>query len=137
MARIITELPATARRVGGSAARKKGSIYPLEEWLDGQMRCLVQGEDFKCKVGSLVSQLSQSARDRGLKFRYRRDKDDLTLVYIRAIPNLLAESQTAPAVEAPAAEAVEVEAAPVEPDEVDDDGDGEDFEADQQQTQVA
>ncbi len=49
------------------AGRQPG--YPWDEWLDGQVWCLVKGEDFSAGMASMRSLVSYTAGRRGLKYR--------------------------------------------------------------------
>lgn len=65
MAKILQEMPKKA----GGAGRQ--AIYPYDEWLDGQIRQLEPGEDYKAKPQSVVTSLRQTAENRGMKLRSR------------------------------------------------------------------
>lgn len=46
--------------------RKNASVYPWEEWSDGQIRKLTRGIDFTCKVSSFQNAAYWWARKNGL-----------------------------------------------------------------------
>lgn len=71
MATIINELP-EQKRPGRTAS------HPWGEWFDGQVRLLVQGEDFDSKVKSFKAAAFAAARARGYKIS-TRCVDDKTL----------------------------------------------------------
>lgn len=48
-----------------SAKRQGNPIYPWDEWLDGQARMLIRGEDFQVSIGSMRAQLSTRASKAG------------------------------------------------------------------------
>lgn len=76
MANILTEMPKVTRAGGG----RKGSKYPLEEWFDGQMRELVEGEDYECKRESLINMLHGKAATQNLKVHTVKTENGFALV---------------------------------------------------------
>jgi hypothetical protein len=58
MAEIVQSLP--------KQVRKSSTKYPTE-WLDGQTRKLVAGQDFTCKPASLITALYAFASKHGCK----------------------------------------------------------------------
>ena len=76
MANILEEMPKIVRVGGG----RKGSKYPLEEWFDGKVRELVQGEDFDCTAESLINSLHTRAAKQGLKVRTVKTDNGFALV---------------------------------------------------------
>ncbi|GAA2141530.1 hypothetical protein GCM10009760_25790 [Kitasatospora kazusensis] len=60
MATIVEDLPIPAQRAG--TAR-----YPWDEWLDGQTRIIVRGEDFHVPPTSLRALIYTRARCSGLR----------------------------------------------------------------------
>lgn len=65
MAKVIQELP---RKHGGAGRSEQ---YPYAEWLDGQIWQLVEGEDYKSKSTSMLTNIRQAAQKRDLKVRTR------------------------------------------------------------------
>lgn len=51
---------------------RKGSNYPWDEWLNGQIWQLTTGQDFTIAPVSLISSARYEAVDRGMKVRTRR-----------------------------------------------------------------
>lgn len=73
MAKILKELPAKR----GGAGRK--AIYPYDEWLDGQIRLLEAGTDFKAKSSSVAASIRAAGKDRGMTVAIRPMGDDLAI----------------------------------------------------------
>jgi hypothetical protein len=67
-----------------SHARSK---YPWDEWLDGSVWRLTQGEDFTAKLKSMRVYAATTADRRGLKVRMRIDNEDNTLTIQAWSPN--------------------------------------------------
>lgn len=76
MANLIKEMPKISRAGGG----RKGSKYPLDEWFDGQMRELVEGEDYECKRESLINMLHGKAASQDLKIHTVKTENGFALV---------------------------------------------------------
>lgn len=76
MANVITEMPKISRAGGG----RKGSKYPLDEWFDGKMREIVEGEDYECKRESLINMLHGKAAASGLKIHTVKTDNGFALV---------------------------------------------------------
>lgn len=82
MANVINEMPKVTRSGGG----RKGSKYPLDEWFDGQMRELLDGEDYNneelgsVKRESLINALHGAAAKRGLKIHTVKTDNGFALV---------------------------------------------------------
>lgn len=73
---IILDTP-LPKRTGGH----RKPIYPYDEWLDGKVRIIRRGEDFKATVPSVRSSLSGEATNRGLKLATRafpKHENDVT-----------------------------------------------------------
>jgi hypothetical protein len=70
MAKILTEMP---KKAGGAG---RTPIYPYDEWLDGQIRELEVGEDYKARPQSVVASIRTTAERRGMKLRSRFVHDD-------------------------------------------------------------
>lgn len=73
MAKILTELP----QKRGGVGRKP--IYPYDEWLDGQIRLLESGVDFKAKSASVAASIRATAKDRKMTVAIRPMGDDLAI----------------------------------------------------------
>jgi hypothetical protein len=58
VSRIIDKMPPSGR---------KSSRYPWDEWLDGQARILVKGEDFDVDILKMQNNFGSVARTRGLR----------------------------------------------------------------------
>ena len=61
MAKIINEWP--------TATRTRTSKYPWTEWMDGEMRQLVQGVDYETSTLSMQAQVGSAAKRLGVKYR--------------------------------------------------------------------
>lgn len=85
MAKILTEMP---KKTGGLGRK---AIYPYDEWLDGQIRQLEPGEDYKAKPQSVVASIRQTAENRNMKLRSRfvlNDAKEIIGIVIQAyVPN--------------------------------------------------
>lgn len=55
-------------------------IYPWEQWTDGQIRELVQGEDFYSEATSFRTLIHRTARRRGLKAKTRISDDKKSVI---------------------------------------------------------
>lgn len=68
MAQVVTELP---KRKGGGKGRAEK--YPYDEWLDGQIWQLEEGEgkDFQVNKMSFMTSVRGAAKKRGLKLKSR------------------------------------------------------------------
>lgn len=76
MAKVLNEMPKISRAGGG----RKGSKYPLDEWFDGTVRELVEGEDYECKRESLINMLHGKAATLELKIHTVKTEDGFALV---------------------------------------------------------
>lgn len=76
MAKVLQEMPKISRAGGG----RKGSKYPLDEWFDGNVRELVEGEDYECKKESLINMLHGKAATQGVKIHTVKTEDGFALV---------------------------------------------------------
>jgi hypothetical protein len=65
-----------ARKVEAFPKAPDSSRYPWEEWLDGDVWELAQGEDFKGKSNAFRSNARSRAKKRGGKIRARILKED-------------------------------------------------------------
>ena len=72
MAKILSHFP--------EAAKHSRENYPWDEWLDGNIRELVQGEDFWIKRQSFRARAMQKAYERGGTVRMANLGDDKTIV---------------------------------------------------------
>ena len=61
MAKIINEWP--------TATRTRTSKYPWTEWLDGEMRELVEGVDYETSTISMQAQVGSAAKRLGVRYR--------------------------------------------------------------------
>jgi hypothetical protein len=75
VSRIIDKLPPPAR---GSKR------YPWDEWMDGQVRILVQGEDFDSSTIQMQNVFASAARRRGLQGATVTVSD--TEIAVQAVP---------------------------------------------------
>lgn len=92
MAKRLDDFPEELRtRTGGS--------YPWDEWLDGSVWQLVQGEDYIAKTKSFASNAMAQARKRGGRLRTATMKDEAGMV-IQYLPPAL--GHRAPAKNPPA-----------------------------------
>jgi hypothetical protein len=73
MAKILKEFPE------GIVERGR---YPWDEWLDGQIRLLKQGVDFKCKATSFVCIAHVAAARRGGKLNTTRRGDGVVIQFV-------------------------------------------------------
>jgi hypothetical protein len=81
MAKILTEMP---KKAGGAG---RTPIYPYDEWLDGQIRELEVGEDYKARPQSVVASIRTTAERRGMKLRSRfvhNDDKEIVGIVIQA-----------------------------------------------------
>jgi hypothetical protein len=76
VSRIIDKMPPSHR--GGKAN------YPWDEWMDGQARILVKGEDFDVSIINMQNAFSGAARRRGLSCTTTKVSD--TEVAVQAVP---------------------------------------------------
>lgn len=76
MAKVLQEMPKISRAGGG----RKGSKYPLDEWFDGNVRELVEGEDYECKKESLINMLHGKAATQGFKIHTVKTDEGFALV---------------------------------------------------------
>lgn len=53
--------------------------YPWEEWLDGSVWEIIQGEDFDSKISSFVVTIRQAAKRHGLKVTLTTQDDRIFL----------------------------------------------------------
>jgi hypothetical protein len=65
-------------------AKGHRSMYPWDEWLDGQARKLTRPFDFKGSARCLQTNAARVARERGLRIQ-TRIPDDNTVI-LRAVP---------------------------------------------------
>lgn len=65
MAQVLEELP-KSRRAGGAGRAAK---YPYDEWLDGNPKGLVQGEDYETKTITIAQLIRMAAKSRGVDVR--------------------------------------------------------------------
>ena len=61
MAEILSE--------GPTLTRTRTSTYPWAEWLDGEMRQLVEGVDYETSTLSMQAQVGSAAKRLGVKYR--------------------------------------------------------------------
>lgn len=74
MSKIVDEFPAGVGRL---------PVYPYEEWLDGNIHALEQGEDFKVSPEGMRSSLHNYCKGKGIKAKTKiRDG----IVYVQALP---------------------------------------------------
>lgn len=71
MAHVVGEFPASPRRK-----------YPWDEWLDGQTRLLVPGEDFDLDMGYMRTTVYGAARRHGVRVRVAARDEGL---YVKAV----------------------------------------------------
>lgn len=74
MPRVLDELPKQAR--GGSGRAEK---YPFDEWFDGNVYELVEGEDFEAKRSTLATVIHNAATKRDLIVATRNTQDGLAI----------------------------------------------------------
>jgi hypothetical protein len=72
MANQLTEFPSKPRR-----------RYPWDEWLNGEVWQVQQGEDFDCTMASFYTLLWVTAKTRGGKARTTRDGNTLTFQFVK------------------------------------------------------
>lgn len=75
MPRVLEELPKTARGTGAGRAEK----YPFDEWFDGNVYELVEGEDFESKRSTLATVIHNAATKRDLVVATRMTQDGLAI----------------------------------------------------------
>lgn len=73
MAEKLSEFPAHRRGV-------RTSQYPWDEWFDGSVWKLTEGEDFTCKPESLRSSATAAAAAQGLALKTSVDPDDNAVI---------------------------------------------------------
>lgn len=67
-----------------SSTRKRGSIYPWEEWFDGKIRKLSRGDDFKGTAESFRVGAYNAAKKSGVTIQTRiLDENSVVLRAIR------------------------------------------------------
>ena len=76
MAKVLADF-----EINGKGRR---TIYPWDEWLDGQIWQLTRGEDFKCKVLSFRMAAKYAAVTRGLNVDVQVRGDTVTIQAIKA-----------------------------------------------------
>jgi hypothetical protein len=64
--------------------RGRGNGYPWDEWMDGSVWKLVQGDDFGATITNFLSSAWKEASKRGHGCKTHRDPDGVT-VYIQAV----------------------------------------------------
>lgn len=81
MAKVLNAFPQQAKH-----SREQ---YPWDEWLDGQIRQLIAGEDFWIKRQSFRARAMQKAYDRGGVVRMANMDDGKTIVlqFVKHEPN--------------------------------------------------
>jgi hypothetical protein len=67
----------------GDEPKVRGQKYPYDEWLDGDTWVLEEGDDFDCKMSTMLTLLREQANKRSLKLDYRKN-DDTRVLIIRA-----------------------------------------------------
>lgn len=70
MPEIIEKLSPPTRGGGG-----RGEKYPYDDWLDGQSRRFIKGEDFDGKPSSFITNIREAAKRRGLRVSTRQGPD--------------------------------------------------------------
>jgi hypothetical protein len=75
MPRVLEELPKAARGSGAGRAEK----YPFDEWFDGNIYELVEGEDFEAKRSTLATVIHNAATKRDLIVATRMTQDGLAI----------------------------------------------------------
>lgn len=75
MPRVLEELPKAAR--GGAGGRSEK--YPFDEWFDGNVYELVEGEDFDSKRSTLATVIHNAATKRDLVVQTRMTQDGLAI----------------------------------------------------------
>jgi hypothetical protein len=75
MPRVLEELPKAARGSGAGRAEK----YPFDEWFDGNIYELVEGEDFDAKRSTLATVIHNAATKRDLIVATRMTQDGLAI----------------------------------------------------------
>jgi hypothetical protein len=75
MPRVLEELPKAARGSGSGRAEK----YPFDEWFDGNIYELVEGEDFEAKRSTLATVIHNAATKRDLIVATRMTQDGLAI----------------------------------------------------------
>lgn len=72
------------------AARKRPRQYPWDEWFDGQVWMVTQGEDFDMTLKNFRSFAYDHAKQRGVKIRTRTiakpDGDQAPYIIMQAFP---------------------------------------------------
>src|SRR3954463_1682210 len=76
MPRVLEELPKAARGPGGGGRAEK---YPFDEWFDGNVYELVEGEDFDAKRSTLATVIHNAATKRDLIVATRMTQDGLAI----------------------------------------------------------
>lgn len=74
MPRVLQELPASTRTKVGREEK-----YPFDEWFDGNVYELVEGEDFEAKRSTLATVIHNAATKRELIVATRMTKDGLAI----------------------------------------------------------
>lgn len=75
MPRVLEELPRAARGAGSGRVEK----YPFDEWFDGNVYELVEGEDFEAKRSTLATVIHNAATKRDLIVATRMTQDGLAI----------------------------------------------------------
>jgi hypothetical protein len=75
MPRVLDNLPKAAR--GGTGGRSEK--YPFDEWFDGNVYELVEGEDFDSKRSTLATVIHNAATKRDLIVQTRMTQDGLAI----------------------------------------------------------
>jgi hypothetical protein len=75
MPRVLEELPKAARGSGAHRPEK----YPFDEWFDGNVYELVEGEDFEAKRSTLATVIHNAATKREMIVATRMTQDGLAI----------------------------------------------------------
>lgn len=75
MPRVLEELPKTVR--SGTSGRTEK--YPFDEWFDGNVYELVEGEDFDAKRSTMATVIHTAATKRDLIVATRMTQDGLAI----------------------------------------------------------
>lgn len=74
MPRVLEGLPAQTRANAG-----RGEKYPFDEWFDGNVYELVEGEDFESKRSTMATVLHTAASKRDMLIQTRMTQDGLAI----------------------------------------------------------
>jgi hypothetical protein len=75
-----------------SRGRGRKSKYPWDEWADGQIRRLVQGEDFDVKLETIIQSAYHHAKKNGVKVKVTKDSDKSVVVWFTTPPQSAVEN---------------------------------------------